>query len=62
MSLLISKLFCTKGFMGEAGEWDIVNSLPPTREEGGVVRGQSEFMFRPSTVHTCFIRCSDFEM
>jgi hypothetical protein len=55
MSLLISKLFCTKGCMGEAGERAIVNSLPPAREGGGVVRGQNEFIFRPSTVHTCLI-------
>jgi hypothetical protein len=38
--------------MGEAGERDIVNSLHPTREKGGVVRGQSEFMFRPSIQST----------
>jgi hypothetical protein len=37
ISLLISKLFCTKGFMGGGGERDIVNSLRPAR--GGVGEG-----------------------
>ncbi len=32
-SLLVSKMFCTKGCMG-GGERDIVNSLRPAREGG----------------------------
>jgi hypothetical protein len=52
MSPLISKLFCTNFCMGgRRGERDIVNSLRPAREWGGVVMGQSEFTLPPSQLY-----------
>ncbi len=37
---------------GGGGERDIVNSLRPAREGGGVVRGHSEFIFSRPSPHT----------
>jgi hypothetical protein len=57
ISLLNSKLFCRKAWMGGGGR-DIVNSLLPAWEGGGVVRGQSKFIstfLGPNG--TCLARC-----
>ncbi len=45
-----TKLFCTKGCIG-GGERDIVNSLRPARERGGMVSGMKWIYFPPLNTH-----------